>query len=300
MSQASLFNKIKGSSRLLILTGSTAVHSLAIIAHYPLKRLLPVNITNKFIHPSIFNFAEHWTLVNNLFINRLPNIEFDVQLPNDIRYDGKYFIIANHQTWVDIVVLQYAFYRKTTFIRFFTKQELAYIPFLGLALYAMDFPYMKRYSKETLRKHPELTGKDIQTTQQSCQQIKRNPFAILNFLEGTRFTTHKQQQQQSPYQHLLKAKSGGMAFALKSLGSDIQQLIDVTVFYPQGAPSFIEFWSGQTKKVVVKATLRTIPAEFSQGDYENDPVFRENFQKWVNNLWQEKDNLLTQLHEHNA
>ena len=233
-------------------------------------------------------------------MNRLPDIKFEIDLPADISYDGRYFIIANHQTWVDIIVLQYAFHKRTTFIRFFTKQELAYIPFLGLALYVMDFPYMKRYSKETLIKHPELQGKDIETTKQSCTQIKRNPFAILNFLEGTRFTPKKHQLQQSQYQYLLKPKSGGMAFALKALGGEIRDLIDVTVFYPEGAPRFIDFWSGKTKTIIVKGQVRRIPEGFSEGDYENDAVFREHFQTWVNQLWQEKDQELAKLHQQNT
>jgi 1-acyl-sn-glycerol-3-phosphate acyltransferase len=298
--QPSLLNKIKGSTRLLILTGSTAIHSLAIVAHYPLKRLLPSKLSDKIAHQGIFKWAEHWTLVNNLFMNRLPDIKFDIDLPSEVRYDGNYFIIANHQTWVDIVVLQYAFYKRTTFVRFFTKQELAYVPFLGLALYVMDFPYMKRYSKETLAKHPELQGKDIETTKESCSKIKRHPFAILNFLEGTRLTPKKHQLQQSPYQYLLKPKSGGMAFALKALGNDVQQLIDVTVHYPEGAPRFIDFWSGQTKTVVIKGQIRPIPQGFSEGDYENNAAFREKFQAWVNQIWQEKDEELAKLHQQYA
>ncbi|MFO1375086.1 MAG: acyltransferase [Agitococcus sp.] len=297
MTEPSLLNKIKGSTRLIILTGSTALHSLGIMAHYPLKKLLPTATSDKFVHPAIFKWAENWTRVNNLFMNRLPDIKFEVDLPTEINYDGKYFIIANHQTWVDIIVLQYAFHKRTTFIRFFTKQELAYIPFLGLALYVMDFPYMKRYSKETLNKHPELQGKDIETTKQSCSQIKRNPFAILNFLEGTRITPKKHQLQQSPYQYLLKPKSGGMAFALKALGSEIKELIDVTVYYPEGAPRFIDFWSGKTKTVIIKGKIRAIPEGFSDGDYENDTEFRERFQTWVNELWQEKDEELAKFNQ---
>ena len=296
MAEPSLFNKIKGSTRLLILSGSTAVHALGIMAHYPFKRFLPKDIHNKYIHPAIFKWAEHWTFVNNLFINRLPNINIDIQLP-PLDYNQNYFMIANHQTWVDIVVLQYTFYKRTTFIRFFTKQELAYIPFLGLALYVMDFPYMKRYSKEKLAKHPELQGKDLETTRISCSKIKQHPFAILNFLEGTRFTQQKHDLQQSPYQYLLKPKSGGAAFALQALGNDISHILDITVFYPEGAPSFIDFWSGKTKNIIIRGELQAIPESFRQGDYENDPICRQEFQAWINTLWQQKDARLAQLHQ---
>lgn len=288
-------DKIKGSLRLLLLSGSTALHALGIMAHYPLKRLLPSSIHDKYIHPAIFKWAEHWTFVNNQSMEHLLHLNMDIQLP-DLAYEQNYFMISNHQTWVDIIILQYAFYKRTTFIRFFTKQELAYIPLLGLALYVMDFPYMKRYSKSTLAKHPKLKGKDLETTRQSCAKIKRHPFAILNFVEGTRFTPQKQQQQHSPYQYLLKPKSGGAAFALQALGSEMQYVLDVTVFYPEGAPSFVEFWSGKTKNVIIRGELHPIPADFHQNDYENNPICRDNFQTWLNTLWTQKDALLAKLH----
>lgn len=285
-----------GSSRLTLLIGSTVVHAAAIIAHYPFKALLPDAVNRRLIHPAIFTIAENWSRINNLFMNHLPGITFNIDLPDNLRHNDNYFIIANHQTWVDVVVLQYALHRRTSFVRFFTKQELAFIPFLGQALYVMDFPYMKRYSREKLAKYPHLHGKNLETTRQSCEKIQRNPYAILNFLEGTRFTVGKHQLQQSPYRYLLKPKSGGMAFALKALGPQMHNLLDITVHYPDGAPRFIDFWSGRTKNVTVKARLRTIPREFTLGDYENDRLFRERFQLWINALWQEKDQLLTELH----
>ena len=37
---------------------------------------------------------------------------------------------------------------------------------------------------------------------------------------------------------------------------------------------------------------RPIPDEYRNQDYQNDPEFREAFQAWVRDLWQQKDALL--------
>ena len=39
-----------------------------------------------------------------------------------------------------------------------------------------------------------------------------------------------------------------------------------------------------------------IPQELRNGDYETDEQYRLNFQQWVQQLWEEKDRQLQQLH----
>jgi 1-acyl-sn-glycerol-3-phosphate acyltransferase len=108
---------------------------------------------------------------------------------------------------------------RTPFFKFFLKKELIWVPFLGLAWWALDYPFMKRYSKAFLAKHPELAGKDLEITKQACELFKRQPVTVVNYLEGTRYTAAKSAQQQSPFKHLLKPKAGGVAFVLAAMGS---------------------------------------------------------------------------------
>ncbi|HEX5360288.1 MAG TPA: hypothetical protein VFW49_04260 [Fluviicoccus sp.] len=75
--------------------------------------------------------------------------------------------------------------------------------------------------------------------------------------------------------------------------------LDVTILYPEGRPSFVDFWSGRVRQVIVSAKIRSIPVACTQGDYENDPVFREAFQGWISRIWQEKDLLMTDLNQQN-
>ena len=42
-----------------------------------------------------------------------------------------YLVLANHQSWVDIAVLQRIFHRKIPFLKFFIKKELLWLPILG-------------------------------------------------------------------------------------------------------------------------------------------------------------------------
>src|SRR5579863_10046354 len=88
---------------------------------------------------------------------------------------GWYLVLSNHQSWVDIPVLQRTFNRRIPFLKFFLKQQLKWVPVLGLAWWALDFPFMQRYSKETLEQHPELRGKDKEATRIACERFRDLP-----------------------------------------------------------------------------------------------------------------------------
>lgn len=155
---------------------------------------------------------------------------------------------------------------------------------------------MKRYSKAFLAKHPELQGKDLEITKAACELFKRQPVTVVNYLEGTRFTPAKRQQQNSPFQHLLKPKAGGVAFVLAALGEQLDAVLDVTVVYPQERiPGFWDLISGSVPKVIIDIRTRELDPALWHGDYENDPVFRQQVQDWVNQLWTDKDQRISEL-----
>ena len=179
--------------------------------------------------------------------------------------------------------------------RFFTKWELIFIPFVGQAFKILGFPMMKRHSKEQIAKNPALKTRDMIEARKSCEQLLSQPFTLLNYLEGTRFTQEKHDQQQSPYQHLLKPKAGGLALALGILGKEIDALVDMTIVYPDGVPGYSEFWLGEVPRIAVNLRKIDIPAWVLTGNYEDDARFREQFQQWVDQLWAEKDQLIEQM-----
>ena len=240
--------------------------------------------------------AETWSEIDKAIFALCIPTKWDIRGVENLRKDTSYLAVSNHQTWVDIPALIESLNRRTPFFKFFLKKELIWVPLLGLAWWGLDYPFMKRYSKAFLEKHPELKGKDLEITKAACELFKRQPVTVVNYLEGTRFTEAKRQEQQSPYRYLLKPKAGGVAFVLAAMGEQLDAVLDVTVVYPQQAiPGFWDLISGKVPRVIVDIKTRELDPELCQGDYENDPLFREKIQNWVNQLWIEKDRRIDDL-----
>ncbi|MBS7664287.1 acyltransferase [Pseudomonas lalucatii] len=245
--------------------------------------------------------AETWAELNKLIFARLLPTVWDIRGGGALRQDTSYLVISNHQSWVDIPALVQAFNRKTPYFKFFLKQQLIWVPLLGLAFWALDYPFMKRYSKAFLARHPELQGQDLAITRRACEKFRELPVTVVNYLEGTRFTPAKHAQQQSPYRYLLKPKAGGVAFVLAALGEQLDAVLDVTLVYPgQGIPGFWALISGQVPRVIIDIRTRPLDPALYQGDYENDGEFRRQVQDWVSQLWHEKDERIARLREEAA
>jgi len=259
------------------------------------KLIVPIERWRRAMDAVLRRLAEGWIQCNSLLLDLVHEIEWEVRGVDGLRHGGSYLISCNHQTWVDIPILQRIFNRRIPFIRFFLKQELIRVPLLGLAWWFLDYPFMKRYSRETLEKHPELRGKDLESTRKACEKFRNAPVSILNFLEGSRFTAAKHAHQGSAYRRLLRPKAGGMAFVLDAMGDSLRSLLDVTIVYPDGAPNFWELLAGELDRVIVHVEERAIPQDLLGGDYLGDSAFREQFQTWVDGLWKQKDERMAAL-----
>jgi len=260
-----------------------------------LKLLIPNRKFRIWCSRQTVRIAENFIAGNDWNMRVTQNIKWDIRLPDTLSYQKNYLVCCNHQSWVDIIILQSIFNRRIPFLRFFLKQELIWVPLLGAAWWALDYPFMKRYSKEYLEKHPEKRGEDLRTTERAMEKFKGSHFSILNFLEGTRFTPFKHDKQKSPYKNLLVPKVGGFAFALSAMKDQLYSILDVTIVYPQGAVSMGQTMRGELKEVVVHVRELAIPARLINGNYLEDAQFRESVQAWVRNLWVEKDQLIDQI-----
>ncbi|MFZ3081715.1 acyltransferase [Rhodoferax ferrireducens] len=253
------------------------------------KLLLPIKAVRLLIDPLLLHIAETWIAGNSGWMRLTQRTSWDVQGVEGLNYRSWYLVNCNHQSWVDILVLQHLFNRRIPLLKFFLKQQLIWVPVMGLAWWALEFPFMRRHSEEFLKKHPEMRGKDQATTRKACEKFALIPTSVMNFLEGTRFTPAKHLRQQSPYKHLLKPKVGGMALALNALGDKFQAILDVTIVYPDGAPAFWQFLTGKLKRVIVRVRSLPIPQHLVQGDYAGDPAVREAYQQWAQQMWADKD-----------
>jgi 1-acyl-sn-glycerol-3-phosphate acyltransferase len=222
-------------------------------------------------------------------------LRWDVQGIEGLQRDEWYFINSNHQSWADVPVLLEVFTGRIPFPKIFIKQELKWIPILGSAWWALDYPFMKRHSRAYLAARPEKAGEDLETTRRACRTYRHMPVAILNFIEGTRFTAAKHRRQASPFRHLLRPKAGGFAYALEALEGRITRLLDVTIVYPGGRTGFWDFLGGRIRDIRVRVRNREIPPHLLRGNYLEDPAYREAFQKWLLSLWREKDALIASL-----
>ena len=238
--------------------------------------------------------ASNWVATNSLIQNIFSPYKIELTGLDALKRKDWYLVIANHQSWVDILVLQRVLHNRIPFLNFFLKKELLYVPFLGLAWWALDFPFMKRSSKSQLKKNPKLKGKDIETTRKACEKFKTMPVSIVNFVEGTRFTSDKHTLQKSPFKNLLKPKAGGIAFVMQAMGEQINQIVNVTIHYPDGIPTFMDFASGKMKRVQVHVETQSVDDKLI-GDYIGDNQFRVQFQAKLNTLWEQKDAQLEKL-----
>jgi 1-acyl-sn-glycerol-3-phosphate acyltransferase len=267
-----------------------------ILLVFALVRLvLPFKFVRLVIDPIALVIAESWISGNSGWMRLTQKLDWDVQGVDGLDPKSWYLVNSNHQSWVDIFVLQHLLNRKIPLLKFFIKQELIWVPIMGLAWWALDFPFMRRHNEEYLRKHPEMRGKDQETTRKACKKFALIPTSVMNFLEGTRFTKAKHARQQSPYRYLLKPKAGGIALALDALGAKFDSVLDVTIVYPQGIPTFMDFMAGRVERVVVRVRKVPVPRHLVGGNYGEDPEFRKAFSDWVQQLWREKDAQIGQL-----
>jgi len=223
-----------------------------------------------------------WTDGNNFIFWLTQKIEWKVQGVGNLDPKNSYLLISNHRNSIDIPGLQRIFNHRIPPLKFFIKQELIWIPFLGQAFWALDFPMMKRYTPNFLKKHPEYRGKDLETTRKACQKLKEAPFSIINFLEGTRFSVAKQQQQDSSYRYLLNPQFGTSAIILSNLKESITAILDITIVYPSHRnATFWDLVCGRVSFIVIHVRELPIP------DGKLKP--------WIRELWEEKDRIIEQI-----
>ena len=284
---------VKGCLSLVLMCFNTLFFCIPLYATALARALLPGSWQPTFTRFSMAT-AENWISINNCILDCFQELTITVEGQPELSQEHWYLVICNHQSWTDILILQRVLNRKIPFLKFFIKQELIYTPIIGLCWWVLDFPIMKRYSREKLRKHPHLKGKDLATTLKSAEKFKLTPVSVLNFLEGTRFTQEKKTVQKSPYRHLLKPKSGGAAMVIGSLQDHLDSILDITIAYKQRTPTFFEFLCGHNPEIFFRIEKIKVPSESDSSSISSAKAT----QHWIADRWNSKDNLLEELLEH--
>lgn len=280
---------IKGVIASLILFCNTVVVFSAMMPFALIKLLLPFASVRSIMDRALNGLAQTWVGINGWWIALMQRVEWRVTGLEGLRMGAWYLVSSNHQTWVDILVLQKVFAGRIPFLKFFLKRELMYVPIMGLAWWALDFPFMRRSGGG------RSFSKDLAATRKSCERFRMIPTSVINFLEGTRRTEAKHAAQQSPFQNLLKPKVGGLAMALAVMGGQFNSYLDVTIVYPGGVPTFVDLLQGKVRQVVVRVRELEIPKRLVSGSYEADAEYRRELQAWVQEMWVEKDAFIAEV-----
>ncbi|MCP5163007.1 MAG: acyltransferase [Hahellaceae bacterium] len=283
---------LRGTLSVVLMTMNTLFWFPFLLVAALLKLFSPATFIRRFFTRVLIYIANAWVSFNSAIQKLINRIRWDIRGLSSLNPKDWYFVTCNHQSWADILVIQHVLNGKIPMLKFFLKKELIWVPIMGICWWALDFPFMKRYTKAFLEKHPELAGKDLETTRKACEKFKYTPVTVFNFIEGTRFTEQKHQRQQSPFKHLLKPKAGGAAFVLGAMGEQLHTMLDITIVYPQRAPSFWEYLCGKAHCIVVDIKTIKLPESFLGRNYETDEAFKKDFQQWITQLWYEKDHRL--------
>lgn len=270
------------------LSANTLFWFIPLLIAAAFKWTVPLSAWRRGCDRVLNGIAQTWVAVNHLGLAWTKKIRWKVTDVDHLKEKGWYLVLANHQSWTDIVVLQKVFHRRLPFLKFFLKRELIYVPFLGLAWWALDFPFMKRSSAAAAVKRPKVQARDMAETLKACEKFKQVPIAVMNFAEGTRATVTKILEKGSPFTHLLRPKAAGAAMVLAAMRDRLDTIVDVTVVYPEGPVNFWRFLCGKVREIWVHVETLSIRSDLV-GDYFRDEEFRKRFQDGLNELWKAKD-----------
>jgi len=256
------------------------------------KRLVPVPSITSACRSIITWIAGRWMdVLVGLFRRCLDTrMELNGELPNDRH--RSYVVVCNHQSWSDVPVLLHLLHGRVPFFRFFLKHGLIWLPLVGQAFWALEYPFVRFPSRELLQRHPERRGENLRAAKQACEHLGDQATTLVNFPEGALFSRERHAEQRARFHHLLKPRAGGTALALATLGDRLDALIDVTLDFPEGPPDLARFVTNRVGRVRVDVRRIEVPRAVLHGDYENDPDFQRRFQNWLNEIWREKDRRL--------
>ena len=286
-------NTIKGLTAILFMTLNTAA-VWSVLWFWVIQRIWTSGEKLVDLKERMDKIIWWWTGGNRWLLKRLDLIEPDIDWKHidDVSLDKWYLVISNHQSWTDIILLQSYLYGKIPPLKFFTKQQLIWVPGIGLAMYVLGFPYVKRVSKAQIKANPNLRNADRDNIAEACKGFKNHPTSILNFLEGTRRTSAKQLNQSSDYKNLLKPKIGGIEYVIKDMGDYLHKLIDVTIVYPDGTPTFWQFVKGECRSVKFVVSHYEIPKQVL---VDNDIERRSSLSGWIKTIWMQKDQQISEM-----
>lgn len=282
---------------IILIPANSIIIAIPIMLLGIVRFILPFNAIIIFIEKCNYYLYKLWVFNNRLIIALTNNIKWHIEGDEILATKKSCIVISNHLSWVDILFIGMIYHGKIPITKFFMKHSLIYIPFVGLACYALGMPFLRRYSREQLLKNPALRKTDLDTTRKACQRLTTSPTALINFLEGTRYSEEKAQLAKSPYKHLMPPKAASFALALGQIADKIDYIYNTTLFYPDNQhKAFIDLLKGRMHNVYVNIEIIKSSENLS-GDYLTDKEYKHRMTMMARDLWDKKDSLLDKWYQ---
>jgi len=287
-----LKNILVGILSALILVNNTLVLAVLMIPLGVIKFLIPLKTLRASFTKIIIKIGELWISINSSWVIYLHKPHIEITGKENLNGDSWFLSTSNHQSAADIFIVQYITNKKIPMLKFFIKYELIYVPVIGICWWALDMPFLKRYTQKQIKKNPKLKGRDYKKMKKSLEHYSLHPVSIFSYAEGTRFTKKKHSLQKSEYANLLKPKEGGLAIALSNVNK-IKELIDITIIYDSDNMGFWNYLCGNIKNIKVFISKIEIPSKYLTENLITSEELRSDFKLWLNNVWKEKDILIS-------
>ena len=78
---------------------------------------------------------------------------------------------------------------------------------------------------------------------------------------------------------------------LEAMHDHLDSILDITIYYPEGVPTFWDFLSGKNKNVIMQ--IKDFPIPKQSGPSSSD--HKREVQALVGKIWEEKDEYLQDL-----
>ena len=260
-----------------------------------MKLLIPIQRIRDYIYRIMTRIYVIAAWTDDQLLWRIMGIQLEVRGLEHLHPNRLYLVLANHQSWADILILQSLFSFKNHIPKFIAKKQVLCLPLVGLICWAYDYPIVKRHSKKELQARPDLRGKDRKALQSSLKRFHQTPGSIVNFAEGTRYSWSKAKRFQSPYRFLLSPKIGGLFVILQSMGEQLYEILDLTLAYDCPKLSFWDFLSGKCRRVIVQAKHIDPDQSFKRAKHNLKNVSLNEVAEWIQRIWEKKDQKYLEL-----
>ncbi|MEC7030278.1 MAG: 1-acyl-sn-glycerol-3-phosphate acyltransferase [Pseudomonadota bacterium] len=231
-------------------------------------------IPNQSTHSFMWFWYVHWTKMLGWWVKKLLP-DMTVVNRDEIPTNKPFVIVANHYSWVDIVVLYATLFAENHSFVFVMKRSLIKIPMIGVVCWGLGHPLLYRGKSRR---------KNLKILTEGARKSLEYQHGILIFPEGTRYT--KVDNYPEEYQQLLKPRTVGFECVLKNIVGDPSEgkndavpVLDVTLKYTSGEHGLWDFLTGKSGSVLLYSELHSVTPK--------------NAKAWLLDAWTKKDHLLS-------